>query len=334
MNHQYIDRATMRVRTERLYGDRLIEWAYQAHSEDPGWLCKALSSARLSKWLGFLNYDLPFANTLSGIQRFVTALGVDLTECLDPPGGLTTPRQIFERKIRYWRSRPMEEDEHAVSSPCDARLLFGSFSRTPVVSIKGKFFELHELLGDRPQWSRAFRDGDYCILRLTPDKYHYNHVPVTGTVADIYEIGGAYHSCNPSAVVMASTYSKNARVVTILDTEAAGGSGTGLVAMIEIVALMIGRIDQCYSESYYDDPQPITRGMRLRKGQPKSLYRPGSSTTVLLFQSDRIRFSEDLVTNLSRPGVQSRFSEGFGRPLVETDVKARSTIARWRRESS
>jgi phosphatidylserine decarboxylase len=97
--------------------------------------------------------------------------------------------------------------------------------------------------------------------------------------------------------------------------------------MIEIVALMIGDIVQCYSAARYDSPQEITRGMFLRKGQPKSLYRPGSSTDLLIFQKGRVRFSGDLVANMRRQDVRSRFSEKFGMPLAETDIKVRSQIA-------
>jgi hypothetical protein len=72
--------------------------------------------------------------------------------------------------------------------------------------------------------------------------------------------------------------------------------------MIEIVALMIGHIDQCYSAVAYDDPRPIQVGMMIEKGRPKSLYRPGSSTDVLLFEPCRVAFCEDLVRNRFRPG--------------------------------
>jgi phosphatidylserine decarboxylase len=48
---------------------------------------------------------------------------------------------------------------------------------------------------------------------------------------------------------------------------------------------------------------------------------------VLLFQQERIRFADDLLTNQVRQGVASRFSRGFGQPLVETDLKVRSLIA-------
>jgi len=55
--------------------------------------------------------------------------------------------------------------------------------------------------------------------------------------------------------------------------------------------------------------------------------RPGSSADVLLFQRGRVIFDGDLIDNLRRHDAQSRFSQGFGRPLVETEVTARSRIA-------
>lgn len=332
IEHQYIDRTTSAVITERFYGDRLVNWAYASPWENASWFFRVLSSARTSRVLSFFNYDLPFGSAVSGAHRFARAVGLDLSECLDRPEQLNTPRKAFERKLRYWDVRQMEEDPMAVASPADARLLIGSFADTSQLFLKNKFFSFEELLGiEKPEWHEAFRGGDFAIFRLTPEKYHYNHVPVAGTVLDIYEIAGAYHSCNPGTVIsIAAPYSKNRRVVTVLDTDVPNGTHVGLVAMIEIVALMIGHIDQCYSDTKYDSPRDVMKGMFLRKGQPKSLYRPGSSTDVLIFQPDRVALCQDLIRNMYRLGVQSRFSHGFGRPLVETDVKVRSTIARAR----
>jgi hypothetical protein len=56
------------------------------------------------------------------------------------------------------------------------------------------------------------------------------------------------------------------------------------VAMVEVVAMMIGDMRQCYSSYLYDEPEDIKIGMWLERGCPKSLYRPGSSTTILLFE--------------------------------------------------
>jgi phosphatidylserine decarboxylase len=97
--------------------------------------------------------------------------------------------------------------------------------------------------------------------------------------------------------------------------------------MIEVAALMIGDIVQCYSEDRYDNPCEIRPGMFLRKGAPKSLYRPGSSTDVLIFQKGKVDFAGDIMSNLCDRRVSNRFSGWFGDPLVETEVKVRSSIA-------
>jgi phosphatidylserine decarboxylase len=327
--HQFIARDSGRVQTEQLFGDRIIRLLYHPLRERAPQVFQALTSARSSRCLAFFNYDLALASRVLGNSQFLKESGVDWSECLDPPSSLDTARKLFERKIRYWECRPLPEQDQAILSPADARVLVGSFAETSALFLKEKFFSFDELLGpaSRP-WRKTFTGGDFAIFRLTPDKYHYNHLPVSGRVVDFYELDGGYHSCNPAAVVSVATpYSKNRRVVTILDTDLPDGSRVGLVAMIEVVALMIGEIAQCCSDHRYDAPQAVEVGMFLRKGQPKSLYRPGSSTDVLVFQPQRVRFAPDLVANLHRRDAHSRFSNGFGQPLVETDIRVRSLLA-------
>ena len=332
--HQYIERDTGTVCTEKLISDRLINLLYHQVRENSPLLFRLLTGARMSHLLGQINFDSPLAGGFDDRRSFLAESGVDLYECLHTPPFFDTPRKIFERKIRYWMCRPMPENPGAIVSPADARVLVGSFRESSLLFLKEKFFAFEEFFGtDKREWLRAFSGGDFAVFRLTPDKYHYNHTPVAGIVKDIYEVAGSYHSCNPGAVVeIVTPYSKNKRVVTVIDTDVPGGTGVGLVAMVEVVALMIGDIVQAYSTDGYNNPQTVLPGLFLKKGEPKSLYRPGSSTDVLIFQEGRIRFADDLVSNMHNPHVQSRFSLGFGRPLVETDVKVRSLIATARKK--
>lgn len=329
MQHQYIDRDSRRIQTEKLFGDAAIRFLYSDVRERAPWLFRRLISARASHILGNLNFNGMFSQKAAGWLGLCPDWGIDLRECLDPPARLDTLQRIFERKIRYWECRPTPNDPHAVVSPSDARMLCGSFRESSSLFIKGKFFDYEELFGtNKKSWLMAFYRGDFAIFRLTPDKYHYNHSPVAGRVIDFYQIPGLYHACNPNAVVSVATpYSKNKRVVTIIDTDVAGGTQVGLVAMIEVVALMIGDIVQRYSEKRYDDPVPIGTGMFIRRGAPKSLFRPGSSTVALVFQPQRISFADDISANMSYHGAESIFSRNFGQPLVESDVKVRSLIA-------
>jgi phosphatidylserine decarboxylase len=324
--HQYIDRETDKIVTESLVGDRTIAFLYNSLRESAPAMFRALTSAWMSDLLGLCCYDLPGRH--SNQRQTFERLGIDWRECLAPLSYYSTMRRIFERQIRYWEVRPMDENPAIVVSPADARLLIGSFAETSALFIKDKFFDLEELLGPGSHWPTHFAGGDFAVCRLTPDKYHYNHLPVSGLVADIYEVDGRYHSCNPLAsVAVTSIHSKNRRVVTIIDTDVEGGSHVGLVAMVEIVALMIGEIRQAYSGWQYDHPEPVRTGLFVRKGCPKSLYRPGSSTDVLVFEPGKIRFSLDLVRNSRRNGVQSRFTDSTGVPIVETDGKVRSPLA-------
>ena len=328
LEHRYIDRATGNVVGEHLVADALIGALYSPALENAPWLTRLASSRRISSLLGYLNYDNLPSSRATGMLRFLRESGIQLSEFVGNLSEYDTPRKIFERQIRYWNCRPMHSNLRAVACPADARALVGSMEESSGLFLKQKFFSFPELLGESSPWRHAFEAGDYAIFRLTPEKYHYTHSPVSGRVLDLYSVDGRYYSCNPNAAVQLLTpFSKNRRVVTIFDTDCAGGSAVGCVAMIEVVALMVGQIEQRYSDFRYESPRPVAKDMFLRAGAPKALFRPGSSTVVLLFQPNRIRFARDLIDNQRRDGVQGRFSAMLGKPLTETDVAVRSLLA-------
>lgn len=329
--HQYIDRKTGDVKTEHLFMDNVVNFIYSKAREDATFCFNIIVSARISALLSYLNFDFSFNGSKRKSERFIRALNINLSECILSPDKLDTATKVFERQIRYWEFRPMStlpNDIGTVVSPSDSKVLVGSLRPDQPLFIKEKFFHYQELLA-KSRWLQLFDKGDFAVFRLTPDEYHYNHTPVSGRVVDFYQISGQYHSCNPAAVVREITpYSKNDRIVTIIDTDVDGGSKVGVVAMVEVTAMMIGRVEQRYSGRYYDNPLPMTIGMHMLKGQPKSLFRPGSSTVILMFQESRVCFSEDIINNMGRRDARSRFTIGFGSPMVETSVRVREEIGR------
>ncbi len=327
--HQFVERGSGRLVQERFTGDPLVSFLYSRVREQPTWLFRALTSARLCDMLAMLHFDLKPTDPALMRKRLGARLALDWAECFDPPETLDTARKVFERRIRYWSCRPMDPDPSAVVSPADAKMLLGSLRPGSGLFLKKKFFRLDELLGpEKTRWGQMFSQADYAIFRLTPDKYHYNHAPVSGVVADFYELDGVYQSCHPAVLVAQATpHSKNRRAVTIVDTDVAGGTGAGWVAMIEIVALMIGDIVQCHSRERYENPVAMRPGLWLERGRPKSLFRPGSSTVVLLFQPGRVRFCEDLLAHRGRLDADTIYRNAWGVPLTETDVPVRATIA-------
>ena len=279
--------------------------------------------------LAYLNYDAPIASRFSSASRILQQLGIDTNELVTPFPKHPSVRDVFERRIRYWECRPLPDDPRRIVSPSDAKVLVGNFSGASLLPVKEKFFTLDELLTrKKTEWGNRFNGSDWAIFRLTAEKYHYNHLPVSGKLVDFYEIDGSYHSCNPSAVIQVVTpYSKNRRSVSIINTDVDGGSGAGLVAMIEVAALMIGEIQQCYCAEGYGPAASLTLDMFMARGAVKSLFRPGSSTVILLFERNRIHFDSDLLANSVRRDVVTRYASGFGKPFVETGVSARSAIA-------
>src|SRR5215475_7965647 len=123
MRHRYVDRRNGDVVTEQLYGDAFIDAIYSRVRETAPALYRAVITKRMSKLLGFLNYDISIGTTLSGSRRFLQKCGVDFDETVDAPDTLNTARKVFERKIRYWDCRPMPDDRFAIVSPADARVL-------------------------------------------------------------------------------------------------------------------------------------------------------------------------------------------------------------------
>ena len=269
--HQFIDRRTRQVVTEQLIADRTVNFIYQEVREKSPVAFKALTGQRASGLLGWLRYDLALGRGDAG-HGMLQALGVRHEELLDGPSQLDTPRKVFERKMPYWKCRPLDTNPRTVAAPSDSRVIMGSLADTSDLFIKNKFFSLAELLGGRgSRWLSAFAGGDYAIFRLTPEKYHYNHAPVSGLVMAHLKLDGQFHSCNPGALLcLAAPYSKNRREVTIIDSDCPGGTGAGLVAMVEVVALMIGEVQQCYSAQAYDNPQSVEPGLWMKEANPRA----------------------------------------------------------------
>ncbi len=68
--HQYIERDTFRIKTEKVYGDKILKLIYSKTRENAPVLFRALMSSRVSRFLGFLNYRPPFGRKCYRYQTF------------------------------------------------------------------------------------------------------------------------------------------------------------------------------------------------------------------------------------------------------------------------
>lgn len=324
-----MNRRTGEVICEQLLADRIVNFLYSGQREDPGLLQRALASGRVTDWLAHWEFDRTLANPDRALRKAVARLGIDVTEMLDPLESLSSYRELFERRIRYWQVRPLPLEQGCVVSPADGKVLPFTTTRDTALPVKTRFLSVAAILGETNPWSR-WPDLPLAgvVVRLTPDVYHYTHAPVAGVVRRHVLVEGAFHSCNPTALTMfPRSYAVNRRAITVYDTDVEGGTQVGLVVQVDVAAMMIGRIESRFSAVEYRDPKPVVTGQFVPRGAPVSLFRPGSSTSIVFWDARRASLERELVANARRGDLRSRFSDWLGSPWVETFVRVREAVS-------
>jgi phosphatidylserine decarboxylase len=340
--HQYVESFRNATANEELLADHVIRFLYSRRREEPGFLLNALGSGMVTDALAHWQFDRRLRDPKRTIESVAHRMMIRETETVAGFAQMQTLRDLFERPIRYWDLRPLPEQSQTIVSPADGKLLpFAAFARESL-PIKSKFIRIDELLGGRNPWSRdrshAAQDRRFSaaaiaplsgvIVRLTPDVYHYTHAPVAGRVLRHELIDGKFHSCNPAALThFPGSYAFNRRAITVYDSDVPGGSGVGVVVQIDVAAMMIGQIESRFSVHRYEAPQALAAGDFVPRGSPVSLFRPGSSTSVVLWDGRRAEIGRQLVANSRRHDLQSRFSDWLGQPWVETQVAVRQSIS-------
>lgn len=124
--------------------------------------------------------------------------------------------------------------------------------------------------------------GALGIFRLAPQDYHRFHIPVDGIMRQPKTIAGEYYTVNPMAIRSAlDVYGENVRVVVPIDSPE-----FGRVMVICVGAMMVGSTVITRSE-----------GEEVKRAEELGYFKFGGSTLVLLFESGRMVFDDDLVDN-------------------------------------
>lgn len=277
---QYFNRDTRRVETEQVYGEAFLRWTY-ANPLGKAALHTLVKRPAFSAWYG-RRMDSPSSSRK--VTPFIRQYGLDPAEFADPPDSFTSFNEFFYRHLKP-ESRPVDEDPASVVFPADGRHLgFQRAADIRSVFVKGQQFELPALLGD-PALAARFADGPLVLSRLCPIDYHRFHFPVAGTPGEASILPGPLFSVSPIALRRKLAYLwSNKRAVTLLD---AGLFGT--VAIIEIGATCVGTIRQTF-----------TPGQPVAKGAEKGCFAFGGSSTIILFEPDRVHLAQDLLEQSSR----------------------------------
>ena len=218
------------------------------------------------------------------IDTVVEQFGVDLGEAAQPDASAYPSfNAFFTRSLRPGVRVP-DADPRVLVMPADGRISqCGPIDGDRIFQAKGQGFTTAELLGDA-EAARAFTDGLFATVYLSPRDYHRVHMPWSGTLRETVHVPGRLFSVGPAAVrTVPRLFARNERLVCHFDTD------FGPMAMVMVGALLVSGVETVWSgveiPAYGDR---ITRkdwrgrGITLERFAEMARFNYGSTVIVLL----------------------------------------------------
>ncbi|PID27378.1 MAG: phosphatidylserine decarboxylase [Candidatus Cloacimonadota bacterium] len=236
------------------------------------------------------------------IPDFIKKNNINIEEAKLAPDKYKTFNQFFYRNLKD-KARKLGR---GLISPADGKILvFNEIDDNRNFFIKGEEFTLSQFIGDDGLVKKYYK-GSMAIIRLAPADYHRFHFPATGVVSKSKKIDGNYYSVSPLAMKKSlQFFLKNKREYSILESEKFGE-----ILYSEIGATMVGSIIQTY--------KPDTK---VEKGDEKGYFAFGGSSLLLLFEKDKVKFSEDLLKNTNE-GFETKINMGetIGNSTIDNGI--------------
>jgi len=235
------------------------------------------------------------------IAAFVKQHSLNTKTLAKPLSEYKTFNDFFARGLKVDECRPLAdpEDESVIVSPADCRMMvWDTIFDSTTVWIKGASFTLENLLGPNTKVDlKKYEGGSFAIARLAPQDYHRFHYPIGGKVINIEHIDGALYTVNPIAINReVDVYTENKRAIIEID----GGKNGGCV-MFAIAATMVGSYTLFRTEAEdptTQQPIPLEEGDEVKRGDVAGEFRFGGSTVLMLFEPNRVKWSEDIQRNV------------------------------------
>lgn len=283
------NRQTKDYEIEAVAGERFLDWTYSSPI-GMSLLELVVKKKFFSKLVGIY---CDSALSKGKIKNFIKDFQVDTNILKKNPENFTSFNDFFIREILE-EHRPITKVKHELISPCDGRaLVYQNVSMKEIFEVKGYKYNLSELIGN-VEVANRYDKGTCMIVRLCPLDYHRFHFIDDGICSENTFVKGDYYSVNPIAFnKIPDLFCRNKREWSIFQSE-----NFGEVLHIEVGATCVGSIIQTYKAN-----KPV------EKGSEKGYFKFGGSTTILLFEKDKVSIDEDLVTQ-SRLGFETKISMG------------------------
>jgi len=247
------------------------------------------------------------------IDTIIRHFKVDMHDALEPdPHAYASFNDFFTRALRD-EARPLPADDRLVVSPADSRISqLGVIQQGRIFQAKGRHFDVLELLGGDEDSARAFTDGRFTTLYLSPRDYHRIHMPLDGTLTRTIYVPGRLFSVAPHTVrTVPRLFARNERLACLFETPA------GPLALVAVGALFVSSIETLWSGietpphghriRIRDFPAEVEQRIHLTRGVEMGRFNMGS-TVILLFGRERVDWLETLA-----PGQALRMGQALAK---------------------
>lgn len=239
-------------------------------------------------------------------RAFARRVGASLDEVELPLTEYQSFSHFFARRLRSG-TRPLPADPAAIVAPCDGTVAaVGEAAQGRMIQAKGRDYALAQLLGDEATGAR-FEGGPYVTIYLSPANYHRVHSPLAAELIGYSHLPGTLFPVNALfSREVDGLMATNERVVFHLRTE------MGMAALVMVAAIGVSNIEITHDalETRYlrrrkrsphrvDFERPIPVG----RGEELGIFHLGS-TTIIIFERDRIRSSDLRVGDTVQLGQQ------------------------------
>ncbi len=235
------------------------------------------------------------------IKTFVKYFKVDMNQAIWPSEeDYTSFNAFFIRNLKP-DARNWKKDKNNILSPVDGAVSqIGNINKDKLIQAKDIDYSLNRLLANDTNAVERFQDGKFTTLYLSPRDYHRIHMPVSGKLIKSIYVPGDLFPVNTSSVrTVDQLFARNERFISLFETE------LGLMAQIMVGATFVGSMETVFAgqitptrhreisiKEYSDEEKTVT----LNQAEEFGHFNMGS-TVILLFEKDKITWSEDLIEN-------------------------------------
>ncbi|NOQ76412.1 MAG: phosphatidylserine decarboxylase, partial [Methylococcaceae bacterium] len=116
------------------------------------------------------------------ISQIIKIYGVNMSEAKEQDiNNFASFNHFFTRELKAG-VRPITTVENAIACPADGAVSqAGLIKQGDIFQAKGKSFTAIDLLGGNEKTAKAFENGSFTTIYLSPKDYHRLHMPIKGT---------------------------------------------------------------------------------------------------------------------------------------------------------